>query len=459
MGVRLTLPMHSKFRAVLLLSSVIACDGPRPLEDRAEAPSRAEEPAETEVPVRDARIAPEAGGFAAEPEPVEPEPEEPVVAAVARQRDARDHVAEDTALPQVRPSAPETERTNGPSTSELPELPKLPRGELVEQAAAEVVPYGAPWAQRAATAEPIEFANDVYGGVVGKSGDQWLHIGDTGELEPVEMDREPLGPIIGTWPANAWWVHRRPRPNEDPEFRLMRWRGRRWVPQFFLAWQWIQPDRSFGMESSERNYLERPSPRGGMLMHAEDFHEIMRVSGQREDPKIGPHRGDAVDFLETGRGRVYVLSEDEGTFYAQAECDSEACVATAARRLPEGRWRFGRRVARGKYTATVVARSGGDVFLLHHRGKNGGWLLEPLAADDVPSGMWSSGEGGLWTRAGDRIRWRTTEGIWRDVVMPEGLRRLSVALTRDGATVWVAGVADGTPKIFTTTASEDPEAP
>lgn len=78
-------------------------------------------------------------------------------------------------------------------------------------------------------------------------------------------------------------------------------------------------------------------------------------------------------------------------------------------------------------------------FFLHHRGKSDGWLLEELPAGERPTGMWASDEGGLWTLAGERLRWRDTESIWHDVALPEGMTAPSVALTTDRTEVWVAG--------------------
>ena len=120
------------------------------------------------------------------------------------------------------------------------------------------------------------------------------------------------------------------------------------------------------------------------------------------------------------------------------------------------RYRNGSSVAECHAASTsvsVIATSGARTFILHHRGKSDGWLLEELPAGEKPNGMWNSEEGGLWTLTGETLRWRDTESAWRDVAVPEGMTKPSVALSADRKTVWLAGEVGGAGKVFTTPAN------
>ncbi len=345
-----------------------------------------------------------------------------------------------------------------------PKLAALPPGEEIELAAIKAVAHEPTWTPKTPPSERVVFANELYAGVVGKAGERWLQEGSEGELVPLTMDREPTLPVTGVWPEDAWMVETRSKQDdtfEYQELRLMRLRGgARWVPQSYGSnEQWFHP----GTGTDDRGRAEYDAPhtstRSGMLMYSETFESITRVGGKHEDPSLGPHRGLVVDFLETGRGPIYLITNDEGTYYAQTQCEDDECVGDAAKRLPLTAWRFGRRVARGKYTTTVLAQSGERVFFLHHRGKTGGWLLEETPADEKTTGVWSSADGGLWTQHSNGLRWRDTDGVWKDVAVPTGLAEPSVALSTDGSTVWVAGTLEGSPRVFTTAANTPPVTP
>lgn len=338
-----------------------------------------------------------------------------------------------------------------PSESELPspdeEVPPPPAPEI------EIVPWAveARTPTWAALADPPEAAPLVAldSGVLGKAETAWYQLDEADAFTKVELSRDPSSPIVGMWPDDAWFVQERWRKydgeEEYLELRLMRLRGgKRWVPQVYSGSgeQWFHP-------GTDDELTPRMSRRSGMLVYGL-LDDITRVGGKHDDPVVGPHRGEAIDFIETGRGRVYVLSIDDGTVYAQSECEDETCVAEKASKFPLSGWKFGRQVPRGKWSVSVLATSGEREFVLHHRGKSGGWVLDELPAGEKPSFTWSSQEGSLWTRTGERLRLRDTEAKWFDVALPEGLEGLSVAVTKDRKRVVVAGMVGGAPKLFTT---------
>lgn len=297
---------------------------------------------------------------------------------------------------------------------------------------------------------------DLDAGILGRAGTKWFQLDPAGALVEFAMSVEPKPPILGVWPTDAWFVDARSRIEDEweiNEIRLMKLRGGdRWVPQVYGGDQWFHPGTEDWLEP-------HMSTRSGMLVYSASLPSITRVAGRHDDPTIGPHRGRAIDLLETGGDAVYVISRDDAGVYAQTACEDEVCVAASARMLPTGAWEFGRRVARGKHSVSVVATSGAREFLLHHRGKSDGWLLDELPAGERPTWMWASQEGGLWTRTGERIRWRDTEGAWREIALPEGLSSPSLALTEDRKLVWVSGIVDGAPRIFTTPANAQAPSP
>lgn len=144
-----------------------------------------------------------------------------------------------------------------------------------------------------------------------------------------------------------------------------------------------------------------------------------------------------------------MLSSDGTNTYAQVECEDDACVLAQSRRFPAGAWSFGDRVARGKFSVSVVARNNTATYLLHNVGKSDGWRLEALPEGEGLAGMWASDEGGLWTWSGSSLRWRDTDAGWHDVALPEGFAAGSVAMSRDQRALWVSGVGADGPALFT----------
>jgi hypothetical protein len=293
-------------------------------------------------------------------------------------------------------------------------------------------------------------------GVLGRVGTTWHHLGADGALVAAEMDREPVPPILGVFPSDAWYVESKIKEEDGMEIqyiRLMKLRSStRWVPQTYNGEQWFHP----GTDDWDEAHM---STRSGMLVYPASLSQITRVAGSYDDPIIGPHRGTAIDFIEAGSGKIYVISRDENGYYAQIECEDDVCVGEKSMKLPAGSWTFGRKASRGKHSVSVLATSDGREFILHHRGKSDGWLLDELPAGGKPQGMWASEEGGLWTLTGETLRWRDTESVWREVALPEGLIGLSVALSEDRKQVWVSGVVGGAAKVFTTSANAVPPAP
>jgi hypothetical protein len=403
----------------------------------------------------------------AEPAKAEPAKAEPGKAESAKpeltKTDAADAKASANAVAKVEPPAPSPTITE-PTTAVLP-ADVVPPPEPVAASAGEVptkpwssVPHTVAWTEVTAPAPRLVLEQKVFAGVVGRAGTTWYQADAAGALVALEMDPAPTDDIEGRWPDDAWMVQTRTKTEHDfdyLEMRLMKLRGgKRWVPQTYGSnEQWFHPGT--GMSDTGLTEYDEPhaSPRSGMLMYPGTLEGITRVAGRHEDPLFGEHRGRAVDFFETNGGKVYTVSVADGTYYVQIQCDDLACVDANVRALPNGGWRFGRRVARGKHSITALAKSGDADYLLHHRGKSDGWLLETLPVGEVPTSMWDSEEGGLWSIAGERLRWRDTESAWHDVALPEGLAEPTVAMSSDRKTVWIAGVQGSTGKVFTAPAN------
>ena len=376
----------------------------------------------------------------------------------SKMADAKEASPEAADAPDELPPPPEDE-PEAPGIE--PPEPAEPEADLLGEAEPptpapeiEIVPWAVErrtptWT---ALADPPESAPLVAldSGVLGKAESAWYQLDEADAFTAVELSRDPSSPIVGMWPDDAWFVQERWRKydggeEEYLELRLMRLRGgKRWVPQVYggSGEQWFHP-------GTEDELTPRMSRRSGMLVYGL-LDDITRVRGKHDDPVVGPHRGEAIDFIETGRGRVYVLSIDDGTYYAQSECEDEACVAEKASKFPLSGWKFGREVPRGKWSVSVLATAGEREFVLHHRGKSGGWVLDELPAGEKPSFTWSSQEGSLWTQTGETLRLRDTEAKWFDVDLPEGLTGLSVAVTKDRRRVVIGGMVGGKPKLFTT---------
>lgn len=352
---------------------------------------------------------------------------------------------------ELPPPAEADEPDPEPPDVEIPPPPPAPEIELV---AWSVEPRTQVWTPLPDPSAPLSLVA-IDAGVLGKSDEGWFQLAEDDALMKVDMSVEPSAPIEGMWPDDAWFVQSRMVDDggeeEYVQLRLMRLRGgKRWVPQVYsrTGEQWFHP-------GTEDELTPRMSTRSGMLVYG-SFDEIDRVGGKHDPPSIGPHRGEVVDFIETGRGGVYVLSVDGGAYYAQSECEDETCVAAQASKFPEGAWRFGRQVPRGRYSVSVLASSDGREFVLHHRGKSGGWVLDEIP--ERPAFTWASQEGGLWTLAGEHLRLRDTEAKWYEVELPEGLTAPSVAVTADRKRIVVAGLVGGAPKLFATEANaEEPQ--
>lgn len=363
-----------------------------------------------------------------------------------------------TTAPGTKPAAVEAKAPSGvASTDPTKPVEPAPASDPSEipVVAWSARPHEQTWTPQPAPTAVVAFEPGVSAGLVGRAGDEWLQLGTDGRLAAVVFDRAPTSAIVGVWPDDAWFVERRDREygGGSPamhELRLMKLReGKRWVPQAVRGEQWWHP-------GTEDELAPHMSTHTGMLVYPGSLASIDRIAGRSAAPVIGPHRGSAVDFVETNKGKVYVLSQDAGTYYAQIECADDACVAAMARRFPAGSWRFDRRVARGKFSVSVLARNEAAVYLLSNVGKDDGWRLDALASDGEIVGMWASAEGGLWTWNGTALRLRDTDGGWHDVALPEGVTPDSFAIAPDRRMLWLSGQANGAPALFTTPAQAPP---
>jgi len=298
--------------------------------------------------------------------------------------------------------------------------------------------------------------------VLGRAGSSWYQPDAEGKLALVTLDRDPKGAVLGTWPSDAWFVDERWRKYDDDqidqqylEIRIMRLRGgKRWVPQDYHGDQWFHP----GTDDEVKPHI---STWAGMLLYQDSLTSITRISDSHADPLFGAHRGDVVTFIENLSGKVYLFTHDADGSYACVPCEDQACVDANTRKLPAGtgRWSFGRQLARGKHSVSMTAYNGESVYMLHHRGKADGWLLDELPAGEKPSMMWASDEGGVWASFGEQLRWRDVEGAWRDITLPAGLTSPSFAVSADRKTFWLSGTVAGAAKVFTTPANAQPTTP
>jgi hypothetical protein len=371
-----------------------------------------------------------------------------------------------TDQPELEPPTPPTPdptAADGGAAVEPPVIPTAAPGEIAINPWS-ATPSTPTWTLAAEPSEALALVLELDAGVLGRAGTSWYQVGADGTLVAAEMDMEPKPPIVGVWPSDAWWVDSKMvNEGEGPDgeemeieyIRLMKLRGgNRWVPQVYSGSgeQWFHP----GTDDWDEPHM---STRSGMLVYPASLDRITRVAGKHDDPELGAHRGTALDFIEAGSGNIYVISSDDGGYYAQIACEDEACVAEKAQKLPLGSWKFGRKASRGKHSVSVLATSDAREFILHHRGKSDGWLLDELPAGEQPQGMWASEEGGLWTLTGAKLRWRDTESVWRDIALPEGMTGPSVALSEDRKQVWVSGLVGGAAKVFTTNANAEVPAP
>lgn len=373
-------------------------------------------------------------------------------AAATPEADAKTQVAADTGSKETGAATPPIAPPTEPVTP--PALPVAPVGEVAINPWA-ASPHTATWQLAAEPAEAVTFVNSLQAGVLGRTATGWLQRDEAGQLVAATMDIEPKFDIQGVWPSDAWWIDERwvkqdgeEMEMEYQELRLMKLRGGdRWVPQEYTFSQWFHP-------GTDGELHQRASTLSGMLVIS-GYDNITRVAGKHPDPMVGPHRGEIVEIIESGSGKVYVISSHEGSLFAQIECEDDVCVAEKAAKLPVSDCRLGRQVARGRHSVSMAITCSEGEFILHHRGKSDGWLLDALPAGEKPTGMWASEEGGLWTLTGERLRWRDTESVWRDVALPEGLTGPSFALTEDRKQVWLAGTVGGAAKVFTTNANAE----
>jgi hypothetical protein len=356
--------------------------------------------------------------------------------------------------PSPEPQVPDDEGEDEEDEEDEAGAAAAPEIPLVEVGAWKTSPQTASWREVPSPASPLEFVS-LSAGVLAKAPDGWFQLGADGAFETVSFDREPSLPLFGVFPKDAWYVDERIK-KEEPEFeytelRLMKLRNNtRWVPQVYgpNGEQWFHPGTDDGAARPKMSH------RSGMLVIAGDdgTWSAERVAGNRGNPEIGLYHGELVDVVETGSGPLYTLSSDFANTYAQIHCTTPDCQQANARRLPEGRWSFGPDIARGKFSVTVLARSGGRNHLLHHRGKDGGWLIEPLPEGAEFGGMWATAEGGMWMLLGGELLWRDTDSHWHTVALPPGLGTPSVAIDAAREHLWIAGAHGAATKVFTSPA-------
>ena len=297
------------------------------------------------------------------------------------------------------------------------------------------------WQREVAAGEAVALV-DLQAGVLGHGASGYYDLSESGELamrpEIEAAPNEWMGEWMGVWPKDTWSVEHRCRPKDEVcTYRLMRVRGaRRWVPQTFA---------DYGQRFDDEGQQFRKSNTGGMLGRVEESADWLRIADGGQDPSLGVFRGSLVELVETRAKEFYTVSRDDQHLYVQAVCEDEACVEEGARSLPLGMdWSFGRQITRRRHSVSVLASVAGREFLLHY-GKQG-WILDELGG--AVDGLWPTKDGGLWTLAGGALQHRDPSGGWRSVQLPAGMSTLSVAVTADLGRLWIAGLADGEPALF-----------
>jgi hypothetical protein len=291
---------------------------------------------------------------------------------------------------------------------------------------------------------------DLDGGVLGKGldTDQNYQLVD-GRLEP--FDFFPFDGVFGVWPDDAWSIAQRYDHALSSTRLLHLHDGKHWVAESYS-----------GSDSTGGAYVFRKSmrPQGGLLATKNGV--IERVAGIGPPPVIGSYRGELIEFIEAGEGKVYVISQqgqtrEEGrTFHVVLDCADEACVLEKSRSLPlSGPWSFEHPVSRDAEALSLIASGEGREFVLDVG--PAGWALSEFPDGNSLEGMWASEDGGLWVQdIGHGVLWRRDpQGTWRNVGLPEGIMGITVAMTADRKELWISGAASNlvSPLVFATNAN------
>ncbi|HVI01585.1 MAG TPA: hypothetical protein VM869_22875 [Enhygromyxa sp.] len=361
--------------------------------------------------------------------------------------------------PQVEPTPVEQPRSDGDSESGDEALeddavieietngrrdPSLVPVQSVEPTPAEVV-----WRKVTSVSDPSFELVSVASGIVGRSSSGIYELDAEQRLVSRADATLPELPLLGHWPDDVWYVESSPLPANAEgrptfEYQLFHLdRDRKWVAEKYkkqLRWR--------GEASSVRKGWY-----AGVLVR--EGSTLTRIGNTKVAPKVGLRPGKVVlDTIETTSGRLYNISLRPSGVYVQEACFTQTCVEEHAKKLPPGtEWSFGAQVPRERNSFSMVATAKLEGVASHqllHYGA-GGWRLEPL--DRAPTGLWPAENGGLWVLLGSELLYRTASGRWYAIALPEGVKKISVAMRSDLLELWVAAKIGEETVVFATDAN------
>lgn len=414
--------------AVLLATLLAACTAKNPERER---PAVAvAEPAEQALPPEPAKPDPP------KPEPPKPEPSQPDPPPVDPAPHASTTAASTTAEPDSTGGT--TDDTGGP-TGPVP----LVAAPIV---AADVT---ATW--REVTTLPAGAAPDGFfpfaTGVLAGVAPNFYTADAAGAWVPVDGLENPPGVVSGHWPDESWAFQYQSMHDRavTTRVRLLRLRGKRWVPQTLLVDQW---------HFSDDVGATRKSWKIGYFAVVQNT--LLRVASNGLEAPDLRYRGSLRDIVESKAGDVFTLSEDGRTYYVQTACADPSCVDANAIPLPPGSWEWAASIPRQKHSVSLTLREPATArrtHVLHY--ETGGWKLEALPDGNALMALWPTADGGLWAQTETALLHRDPAGAWRKVALPEGVQPTGpvfAAMTGDMSELWLLGARDGAQIVLATKA-------
>lgn len=409
--------------AVLLTALLAGCTAKTPERERpvvavAEPAKRAPEPAKQDPPKP---VPPKPEPPKPEPPPVEPIPAASTTAASTTSSPGSTGATTD--------DTGDTGDTGGP-TGPVP----LVAAPIV--AADILVPWREVTTLAAGTAPDgfFPFATGVLAGVA----PNFYTADATGAWVPVDGLEAPPGAVSGHWPDESWAFQYKTMNDRavTTRVRLLRLRGKRWVPQTLLADQW---------RFSEDVGATRKSWKIGYFAVVD--RTLLRVASNGLEAPDLRYRGSLMDIVDSKAGDVFTLTEDGGAYYVQTACADQACVDANAIPLPPGSWEWAASIPRQKHSVSLTLREPATsrrTHVLHY--ETGGWRLEALPDGNVLLALWPTADGGLWAQTETGLLHRDPAGAWRKVALPEGVQpigRVFAAMTGDMSELWLLGTRSG----------------
>lgn len=375
-------------------------------------------------------------------EPAKDEPQRPPPLVV--------EPAAEKAEPQPQPNNPKVEDVIEISTPDATFEPTAVPSHSVSATLA-----SAQWRDVARFPEPLEFVY-VASGVVARSSAGIHELGEEKQLQLRPGFSLPESPLVGHWPDDVWSIESSPAEATADgqlrfEYHVLRLDPdtHQWVVQTFR-----NKDRWIG-----ELHAVRKGWHGGLLVREPG--RVTRLGSLKAAPEVGTRMGKLLlDTIESNSGQLYTVSQRPTGVHVQGHCPDLECVRSSAKKLPFGiDWSFSIQVPRQRNSLSVAARvdiDGAPVhYLLHF--EVGGWKLEPL--DLAATGLWANAEGGLWAKLGEELWYRSPNGDWFAVALPDGAGDFTAALLEDGSELWISTTVDGQARVYATAAIFEPVTP